>query len=249
VVLLLALKKRGLHFSLRWHGLDPRVRSVLAQYAPMLAAAILMGSNPIVDQAMAAALPAGSVAALGYANRIITGIVTLGAVTLSTATLPYFSRMVAARDWTGCRHTLKRYSALVVGATVPFMLLLITFSRPIIKVLYQRGAFTAADTELVSRVQIFYALQMPFYVWGMLFLRFISAVRRNDVLMYMAAINLALDIVLNLALMRVWHVAGIALSTSIVYAVSFLMASIWSFRFLARESTYPLPAVQAETTR
>jgi putative peptidoglycan lipid II flippase len=248
VLLLRALKKQGLHFSFRFHGLDGRIRSVLAQYAPLLASGILMGSTPIVDQAMAAMLPAGSVAALGYANKITNSIVSLGSLALSTAILPYFSRLCMVRDWAGCRHTLKRYSTLVVSVSVPLMLLLMAFSRPMIKLLYQRGAFAAADTELVSRVQIYYALQIPFYVCGMLFVRFISAVRRNDVLMYISVVNLALDVTLNLLFMRIWHVAGIAFSTSIVYIVSFLLTSIWSVRFLARESSYSLPAVQAGTT-
>lgn len=248
MLLLLFLKKQGLHFTLRWHGFDERIRLVLAQYAPMLTGGILMGMTAVVDQAMAAMLPAGSVAALGYANKIISGMVTLAALALSTATLPYFSRMVAANDWAGCRHTLKRYSVLIVGVAVPFTLLVIAFSRPIVRFLYQRGAFTAADTELVSWVQVCYAIQIPFYVWSMLFVRFITSIRRNDVLMYVSAVNLTLDIVLNLILMRVWHVAGIALSTSIVYIVLLLMVSIWSVRFLAQKHLYSLPAAQAETT-
>jgi putative peptidoglycan lipid II flippase len=115
-------------------------------------------------------------------------------------------------------------------------------------VLFQRGAFTAVDTELVSRVQICYAIQIPFYVCGMLFVRFISAIRRNDVLMYVSAINLFLDVVLNFALMRVWHVAGIALSTSIVYIVSFLMISVWSVRYLAQERLASVAVAQPEAT-
>lgn len=249
MLLLHFLKQHGMRLSLRWHRFDAHIRSVLAQYAPMLAGAILMGSTVVVDQAMAAMLPSGNVAALGYANKIIGGVLSLVALALSTATLPYFSRMVAAHDWAGCRHTLKRYSLLVVSATVPFTLLLITFSKPIVRLLYQRGAFTAADTELVSWVQVCYAIQIPFFVWGMLFVRFITAVRRNDVLMYAAAINLTLDIVLNLILMRVWHVAGIALSTSIVSIVSFLMISIWSVRFLMQERLHSLPIAQPEISQ
>jgi putative peptidoglycan lipid II flippase len=115
-------------------------------------------------------------------------------------------------------------------------------------VLFQRGAFTSADTELVSWVQACYAIQIPFYICAMLFVRFISSIRRNDVLMYVSAINLVLDVVLNLVLMRVWHVAGIALSTSIVYIVSFVMVSVWSVRYLFRERLASLPVAHAEAT-
>jgi len=241
-----ALHRQGLPLSFRWYGFDQRIRTVLRQYAPMLAGAVLMGSTAVVDQGMAAMLPPGNVAALGYANRIIVGVLSLAGLALSTATLPYFSRMVAANDWAGCRHTLKKYSLLLVSVTVPLTAAIMVFSRPIVRLLYERGAFTAADTTLVSRVQICYALQIPFFVWSILFVRFITSIRRNDILMYASAINLVLDIVLNLELMRVWQVAGIALSTSIVYMVSFAMVAGWSLRFLAQKRSYEAPAAQPE---
>jgi putative peptidoglycan lipid II flippase len=240
MLLLFFLRKKGVRLNFRWHGLDANTRTVLAQFAPMLAGGILMGSTAVVDQAMAAMLPAGSVAALGYANKLIGSTLSLTALALSSATLPYFSRMVAANDWAGCRHTLKRYSMLIVGASVPFTLFVIAFSHTIVRIVYQRGAFSAADTNLVSWVQACYAIQVPFYICSMLFVRFIMAVRRNDVLMYVSGINLVLDIALNLVLMRVWQVAGIALSTSIMYIVAFSMVSIWSIRFLKQEHVHLL---------
>jgi len=152
------LRDHGVRLRLRWGGLDSSLRMVLLQYAPLLAGAFLMASVAVVDQSMAAMLPAGSVSALGYANRIVSGVAAMGATALSAATLPYFSKMAAAGDWAGCRHTLKRYVVLITGTTVPFTLLLIAFSRPLARLLYQRGAFTAADTELVSHIQAFFAL-------------------------------------------------------------------------------------------
>ena len=49
--------------------------------------ALLMGSTPVIDQAMAAMLSPGSVSALSYGNKLISGIVAVGASTLSTALL------------------------------------------------------------------------------------------------------------------------------------------------------------------
>jgi len=231
------LRDHGIRPRLRWGGLDSSLRMVLVQYAPLLAGAFLMASVAVVDQSMAAMLPAGSVSALGYANRIVSGIAALGANAISAATLPYFSRMAAASDWAGCRHTLKRYVALIAAITIPFTLLLIAFSRPIARLLYQRGAFTAADTELVSHIQSFFALQIPFLLLCALLVRFLSAIRRNDLLMYGCAINLTINITLNFALMKIWGVSGIALSTSVVHFVSFLFLSACTLTLLVRRGS------------
>jgi putative peptidoglycan lipid II flippase len=108
-------------------------------------------------------------------------------------------------------------------------------SRPLITLLFQRGAFTNADTELVSRIQICYLIQVPFYILSLLFVKFLSAAKRNDVLMYGAVISLILDVILNLLLMREWGVAGIAISTSCVYAVSCFYVILSSYRIMVKE--------------
>jgi len=231
-ILLRLLKTCGVRLQFRWNGLDSDVRSVLRQYAPVLAGSVLMCSTTVIDQAMAAMLPSGSVAALSYANKIVGLIVAIGATALTTAALPYFSHMVADADWAGCRHTLKRYTVLILTATVPLTLALMALSHPLIRLVFQRGAFNAGDTDLVSHVQICYFIQIPFYICGMLFVRFLSSIRRNDVLMYGSAISLALDISLNLVLMRKMGIAGIALSTSLVYVVAFVILGTMSVRLL-----------------
>lgn len=244
-ILLRVLKTSGMQVRVRWNGLDPDVRSVLRQYAPVLAGSVLMCSTTVIDQAMAAMLPSGSVAALSYANKIVALIVAVGATALTTAALPYFSHMVADADWAGCRHTLKRYTALVLATTVPLTLLLMAFSHPLIRLVFQRGAFSALDTDLVSRVQQYYFIQVPFYMCGMLFVRFLSSIRRNDVLMYGSAISLALDISLNLVLMRKMGIAGIALSTSLVYVVAFVILGTLSVRLLRQRHVNAVIALRA----
>ena len=240
------LRSHGMKLRLRWRGLDGSVRMVLAQYAPLLAGAFLMASASVVDQSMAAMLPAGSVSALGFANRVVSGFTVLGANALGAATLPYFSSMTVAGDWAGCRHTLKRYSVLIAATSIPFTLLLIVFSRQVIRLLYQRGAFTAVDTDLVSHIQVLYALQIPFLLLSILFIRFLSAIRRNKLLMYGCAVNIAVNVILNLVFMKIWGVSGIALSTSVVQMVSFVFLTISTLLLLTRGTSLEPMTVPAQ---
>jgi putative peptidoglycan lipid II flippase len=214
------LRVRGVRLEPRWYGWDPSLRKVIGQYAPMLAGALLMGSTELINQSMAAMLQPGSVAALNYARKVVSLFIVVGATPLSTAALPYFSEMVVNRDWNGCRHILKVYSRSIALVTVPITLGLVAFSHPLIKIVFQRGAFTAVDTGVVSRVQAFLSLQIPFYILANLGVRLISALKKNSVLMMIAGVNMVVNILLNLILMRYAGVAGIALSTSFVYLVS-----------------------------
>jgi putative peptidoglycan lipid II flippase len=230
-----AIHAQGTSLRLRWHGFSPELRLVMRQYGPMIAAALLMGTSPIIDQAMAAMLKGGSVAALSYGNKIVTTIAFLCSAALSTAILPYLSQMVTKKDWSGCRRTLRVYSLLVLSVTIPIAIGLIACSRPLVRLLYQRGAFTTNDSEIVSAVQIFFALLIPFYTWAVLFVRLLSSLNRNDLLAYAAVMNVCLNVLFNFILMRRFGVAGIALSTSLVYLISCIFLGFWALKLLHKE--------------
>lgn len=213
-------RAHGVRLMPHWYGLDARLRQVIGQYAPMVAGALLMGTTDLVDQSMAAMLERGSVSALNYARKIVSVLLVVGAIPLGTVSLPYFSEMVAKGDWDSCRHTLRTYAGLIALVTVPLTAGLVIFARPLVHAVFERGAFSAHDTAVVSRVEALLALQIPFYVMASMGVRVVSALKRNALLMTFAAVNAVLNVLLNFLLMRPYGVAGIALSTSIVYLVS-----------------------------
>jgi len=206
-----------------WHGADPHLWQVIQQYLPMVSGSLILGSTSLINQGMAAMLGPGSVAVLNYGNRLITVPISVGTTALGTAVIPYFSVMVGKNDWHGIRHTLKRYFALIFGVAIPVTVGLMLGSELLVRVIYQRGAFTTQDTHLVAPVLAFFAVQLPFYVAGTLLVRLVSAMLANHILLISSIVSLLLNVTLNYAFMQRFGVAGIALSTSCVYLVAFLL--------------------------
>ena len=227
-----ALTKRGVNLLPHWYGFDPAMKRVMGQYLPLVGAAAMMCSTFLVDQAMATLLAPGSVAALNYGNKFVALILTVGTMALGTAVLPYFSKMVAASDWRGLKHTLKVYTRLVLLVTVPVTCVGLWLSKPLVSFLFQRGKFTASDVQLVSSIQSMYMLQVPFYTLGILFVRMISSLQVNHVLLWNTIVGVTLNVVLDYVLMHVMGVAGIALSTSLVYAASCAILTMVLYRKL-----------------
>ena len=223
LILMIAAKLKNIHVLPRWYGVTEELRIVLGQYTPMIAGAFLMSGTVLVDQSMAATLETGSVAILNYANKVVAMILGIGSMALGTVVLPYFSGLVSNEDWSGIKHTFKVYTRLIIIITLPITAVLFFFSEPIIKLLFQRGAFTAQDTQQVAQVQAYYLLQLPFYMLGMLGVRLISALTKNNILMKIAFFNLIINIIGNYLLIQYFGVAGIALSTAIVYLFSTMM--------------------------
>jgi putative peptidoglycan lipid II flippase len=233
-VLAYAIAKRRVWVTPRWTHTHPAVRVVIRQSITMAAGSILMGSTAVVDSAMAAMLLPGSVATLNYGNRFVLFLLAFCAGALSTAILPQFSALVARSDWTGLREVLRSCLRWIVIATVPVTAILIAFSQPLTRLMFERGAFTPEATSVVSSVQIFYLIQVPFYMIGIVLVRLISAFKSNHLLAWGAAINLVVNVVLNWFFMRWLGVSGIALSTTIVYIVSCGFLALMSWRLLKK---------------
>ncbi len=228
------LKKKNVKLRPRWAGLTPPIRNAIKQYFPILGGSMIMVSTDLVDQSMAAMLEAGSVAALGYGNRIPSAVLAIGAMGLGTAALPYFSKMAAGKDWEGIADTLKKYSLLILQISIPVTLLLMYFSESLIRLLFERGAFTDRDTLVVGQIQAMYALQIPFYILSIMKVRLISSLKYNQLLFYGTLISFPLNIVLNYTFMQFMGVSGIALSTACVYLVSNMFLSVGLKRKMKR---------------
>jgi putative peptidoglycan lipid II flippase len=229
------LWRRGIPIIPRWYGLTGPVRQVLRQSAPVAAGALLLSSSTLIDQSMAAMLGAGSVAALNYANKLTSLLLSIGVSSLATAVLPSFSRLSAKQDWAGLRHVLNTYTNLIALVTVPLTVIMIIFSETLIATFFQRGAFTRQDTYLVARVQSLFFLQLPFYTIGMLYVTAISSLRRNQILMWGTSISISVNLLLNLLFMRILGLPGIALSTSGVYFVAFFYLRFMLMRALKEQ--------------
>lgn len=226
----IALKRQGVSLLPRWYGFDPYLKQVAGQYAPMIIAAFIICSASLVDKSMAAMLSPGSVSALSYANRLIASPISLMSTALSTALVPYFSKMVATEDWLGLRRIFNQYIKIILIGTIPITLFFVFGSEPIVKIFFERGSFTAQDTHIVAQIQALYALQIPFYLIDILSIRLITSMRMNQILIVFFGCNLLIDIILNYTFMQWIGIKGIALSTSGVYLFSSIALQLMARR-------------------
>lgn len=222
IILGIGLRRQKVSLVPKWSGLNANLEQVASQYFPVLTGAFLMCSTNLVDRSMAAMLDSGSVAALGYADRVITLPLTLATLALGTAVVPYFSKTIAQQDWSKIEHTFNYYLRLIFITTVPLTIIIVLASKLIVQILFERGSFDAQDTQIVSQIQLCYALQIPFYISAIFVVRLINALGVNHFLAWGSSINLLANIAANYAFVQIIGIKGIALSTSCVYLISFV---------------------------
>ena len=187
---------------------------------PAALAALLTSTSLVVDQSLAASLSSGNVSVLMYGNKVVALVIAIVAVNLSTVLFPKFSRLIVAREWDALERMMATYAAAILAIGIPAAMALAYFSEPIVRLLFERGAFTTETTHDVAAVQFWYTAQLPFAVLVMLGYRLLASLEGNRLVLAIGAVNLVLNVVGDVVLMHYFGVRGIAMATSIVFLVA-----------------------------
>lgn len=198
----------------------PLQSEIRKQFIFLSAGVSLAYISPIVDQWMAAYLDSGSVSILGYANRLVVGLASLTIGALSTALLPHFSRLHSQGNSRSLSTDYNTILRLTVWGSIALSGLVWLLSEPLVKMFYERGHFTPTDTVAVATMISWLCLQFPPLFFGIPGATLLSATGLNKAFIPLNIISALTNIAGNFLLMRLYGLAGIALSTVITYIVS-----------------------------
>jgi putative peptidoglycan lipid II flippase len=220
IVVVFAARMTGHRLPIPRFKISPDLAKVGIEFWPLLFGTLLFSSTTLVDQIMAASLEPGSVAALNFGSRVTALVIAVAGMGVATSVLPTFSKLVADEDWATLTRTLVQFGAMVVVGAAALSAIIAGVSAPLTQLLFERGNFSGADTDLVAAVQFYFALQLPFFLLSLVLVRLLSALSLNRTVFVITTFNTVLNVVLNYVLMQRLGVAGIALSTTLVHLIS-----------------------------
>ena len=182
---------------------------------------------PAIDRFLAARyLGDGEIAALRYAlflSQIAPGMLV---VTFSSAAFPWITDMAASVDLDKLRQFYQESLRLVLFVILPVVAGLIIFSREIILVAFQRGAFNQHSVELAAGPLVCYSLGLVFYSVYFYQIRYYYAKQLLPRLGAILSISLIIKLVASVILVSPLGRNGLALATSIAWLASCIMMTI-----------------------
>jgi putative peptidoglycan lipid II flippase len=212
-LLLIAVKRAGFAIRLRWPRMTPGVKRLVALGIPGIIAGGITQFNLLVGSIIAS-LQDGAVSLLYYADRIYQLPLGVVGIAIGIVLLPDLSRRLRGNDGTGANNAQNRAFEFAMLLTVPASVALAIIPVPIIQVLFERGAFSAADTQGTALALAGFAIGLPAFVLTKVLSPGFFAREDTVTPMRFAAISIAVNIVGSLALFFwIGHV-GIALATS-----------------------------------
>lgn len=203
----------------------------------MLVGQIAMSFVGPIDQYTAANLGGNANATLGYASRLLSLLLGVGAASVGRAALPVLADIQERGDAEGARRTALKWSVLMVAAGAVVTLVGWVLAPWGVSFLFERGAFTANDTVVVAGILRWGLLQLPFYFGVLVLVQLLASQNRYRIMAGIAICNFVVKAAMNYILAPVMGPEGIMLATSLMYLSSFLCYALVARRSIDAPAT------------
>ncbi len=219
--LVIASRQAGVSLRFRMPRFDADIRNLLKLIIPAAAGAGAVQINLLVSTALAGRLlDAGSISYIYYADRLNQLPLGLIGIGLGTILLPTISRMLNSGQQNEAMDIQNRGIELALFLTLPATVAFIIASEPIVRGLFQHGAFTAEDTIRCSWALSAFSLGLPSYVLIKVLTPGFYAREDTRTPVRYATISIAVNLIGNLVLIPTIGHVGPPLATALASCVN-----------------------------
>ena len=219
----LRLPERSYFFSL---GLRmPAVYEIAGLMGPRLLGVAVVQINFVVNTILASGQPEGSLTAIKIAWAVMTMPQVVIAQAIAIAALPTFSAQIARGEVQEMRASLAATLRGIILLSLPASLGLILLRRPIVGLLFQRGAFDSNSTEMVAWALLWYAAGLVGHSIVEVVSRAFYALHDTKTPVFIGSVAMSLNVIFSLVFSRLFvqidwppH-GGLALSNSLATAL------------------------------
>lgn len=193
----------------------PAVKTLGILMLPLIIGNAVDQINFLVARIFAAGLPEGSISALNYATKIVGLPITIFASAISTVIFPAMAKHAANNNKSGLYEMFSSGLRIAIALCLPTTMCLFILREPLVRILFERGAFTAADTSITALAFSFYLLGLFAYVAKVIAVRTLYSFQAMRTTVVVGAINVIINIIFILLLVKSMGIAGLALATSL----------------------------------
>lgn len=221
-----ALVRNRFKYSFVLDFTDKNIIKLAYIIMPLILSVSVNQINKLVDRTLASQVAVGGISALNFANRLNGFVQGIFVISIVTALYPLISKMAAESNFDAMKKSISEsitaINLLVIPATVGSMV----FAKPIVVMLFGRGAFDASAIDMTASALFYYSLGMLGFGLRDILTRVFYSVQDTKTPMINGVIGVVFNIVLNFILSRYLGIGGLALATSISAIITTLLLFI-----------------------
>jgi len=220
------LIKKGIQYRLEMDLKHPDVREIGRRIFPVMVSITVVQLYIALDRIFASTLPEGSIAALNFAFKVMQLPLTMFVLAVTTAIFPTMSEQAVRGQRRELGETMQFGLRLVALVTIPATVGLIVLREPIIRLLFERGAFSSEATALTASSLLFFSIGLFAYAMLEVVNRVFFALRDIRTPFRMAALALLLNVVFSFLLMPLFAHNGLALANSLAAIINIVLLTL-----------------------
>ncbi len=222
------LRNTPFHFTWSFEWRNPGVRRVLLLMLPVTISLGLINFNALINSTFGSLVSEEAPAAIDKAFRLYQLPQGIFSVAIATVLFPTLARFANNKEFVNLRATLANGMRQILFVLVPAAVAFLALSDPIIRLVYQRGEFSASDTTLVGTALFWFAFSLPTNGVYLLQTRTFFSLQRPWQATGLAVIDLVVSALAAFALYKPFGVGGIVAGTGIgtsaaVFAQAFIL--------------------------
>jgi putative peptidoglycan lipid II flippase len=192
---------------------DVLVRRVLVLMLPVSVGLGLINIDVVLNSLIGSLVSDEVPSAIDKAFRIYMLPQGMFSVAVATVLFPQLSRLAARRDFDGLRAIAGIGMRQIALLLIPAAAATIVLATPMVRLVYQRGAFDAESTKLVSEALVVFGFSLPFSGWNLLLTRTFFSLQRPWITTAISVANMLVNVALSALLYKPFGIAGIVLGS------------------------------------
>jgi putative peptidoglycan lipid II flippase len=212
------LKVIDFKFRLGGSWRDPRIRQVLTLMLPVTIGLGVINFDLVINSSLGSLVSEQAPRSIDAAFRIYMLPQGMFSVALATVLFPTLSRYAARRDLDGLRATMAVGVRQIFLLLIPAAAFTLALATPIVRLVFQHGAFDARSTHRVATALFWFSFSLPFAGVNLLLTRTFFSLQRPWIPTALATGNLVVNALISLALYKPFGIAGLVIGTAVASA-------------------------------
>lgn len=217
-------KKLGFKYKKKLDFSDKYVKLLLAMIIPIILSSAADQISLIIDNSMASGFfGIASVSKIFYAKTMLNFIMSVVTLSVITVTFPDIAKLGQAGDIVGMKNKVGKSIVFSMILVIPATLGMMSLSDPIIKLAFERSAFTSSDTKIVASLLMSYAPYIIFASLIKILANGFYSVGDSKTPLIIILIQQVVNILMNVILSKAFGLDGLAYATSVSTLVSSIL--------------------------
>lgn len=221
--LLLFLRNKDFHYQMNIDLNHPGVKEAMLLSFPIILSLGSAQLNNVINKVFALSIGVGETTILEYASYLWFFPVGIFAVAVSTIIFPLISKQAAKNQLEDLKDSFLAGTKLTNFLLIPSSIGIISLAYPIVKLLFERGEFTSSNTLSTAVILSYLAISLVPYGMVLILNRTFFALKDSKTPLKVAIFSIFCTLFFNIILIRFLKTAGLALSTSLVISINFLL--------------------------